>query len=83
MGVPIAWVTGENRTIPSVNRNNGPSQVAFLQQAGCAAEHLLLKDFGVTGNGNLMLFEDNNKQVFDVIRDWLAKSVASPSNRKA
>ncbi len=76
-------MTGENRTVPSVNRNNGPSQVAFLRQAGCSAEHLLLKDFGVRGNGNLMFFENNNNEVFGVIRDWLVKSVAAPSGRKA
>jgi pimeloyl-ACP methyl ester carboxylesterase len=81
-GIPIAWVSGELRSLPSVNRNNGPAQVAFLKQAGCTAEHLQLKDFGVTGNGNLMLFETNNKDVFGVIRDWLAKSVAAPSSGK-
>jgi hypothetical protein len=41
-----------------------------------------LKDHGVVGNGNLMLIEKNNKQVFDVIGDWLAKSVAAPSGSR-
>jgi pimeloyl-ACP methyl ester carboxylesterase len=81
-GIPIAWVTGELRGA-SNNGNNGPAQVAFLRQAGCAAEHVPLKDRGIVGNGNLMLIEKNNKQVFDVIAGWLAKSVAAPSGSRA
>lgn len=76
-GIPISWVSGELRAT-SANANNGPAQVAFLKQAGCSAEHVLLKEHGVTGNGNLMLIEKNNKAVFDVLRDWLAKAVAAP-----
>jgi hypothetical protein len=30
-----------------------------------------------------MLIEKNNKQVFDVIADWLAKSVAASSGSRA
>jgi hypothetical protein len=75
-------VTGELRGA-SPNGNNGPAQVAFLRQAGCAVEHVPLKDRGIVGNGNLMLIEKNNKQVFDVIADWLAKSVAASSGSRA
>ncbi len=81
-GIPIAWVTGELRGA-SPNGNNGPVQVAFLRQAGCAADHVQLKDRGILGNGNLMLIEKNNKEVFAVISDWLAKSVVAPSSSKA
>jgi pimeloyl-ACP methyl ester carboxylesterase len=80
-GIPIMWMTGELRSV-SANANNGPAQVAFLRQAGCAAEHVQLKDHGILGNGNLMLLEKNNKEVFGVIRDWLAKSVAPPASPK-
>jgi hypothetical protein len=34
---------------------------------------LRLRDYGIHGNGNLMLLEKNNHEVFSVIRDWLAK----------
>ncbi len=30
-----------------------------------------LRDYGIYGNGNLMLLEKNNHEVFAVIRDWL------------
>jgi pimeloyl-ACP methyl ester carboxylesterase len=67
-GIPITWVTSE------FGGGGSPvSNVAFLKQAGCKAEMLRLRDSGINGNGNLMLLEKNNHEVFSVIRDWLAK----------
>ncbi len=67
-GIPITWVTSE------FGGGGSPiSNVAFLKQAGCSAEMLRLRDYGISGNGNLMLMEKNNHEVFGVIRDWLAK----------
>jgi len=67
-GIPITWVTSE------FGGGGSPiSNVAFLKQAGCTAEMLRLRDHGIIGNGNLMLMEKNNHEVFGVIRDWLAK----------
>jgi hypothetical protein len=34
-----------------------------------------LRDLGIHGNGNLMLMETNNRQVFDVARGWFEKNV--------
>jgi pimeloyl-ACP methyl ester carboxylesterase len=67
-GIPITWVTSE------FGGGGSPvSNAAFLKQAGCSAEMLRLRDYGIIGNGNLMLLEKNNHEVFAVIRDWLAK----------
>jgi len=67
-GIPITWVTSE------FGGGGSPiSNVAFLKQAGCNAEMLRLRDYGIYGNGNLMLMEKNNHEVFAVVRDWLAK----------
>jgi pimeloyl-ACP methyl ester carboxylesterase len=67
-GIPISWVTSE------FGGGGSPvSNIAFLKQAGCNAEMLRLRDYGIYGNGNLMLLEKNNHEGFAVIRDWLAK----------
>jgi pimeloyl-ACP methyl ester carboxylesterase len=72
-GIPIGWLTSE------FGGGGSPvAQVAFLKQAGCSAEMLRLRDYGIYGNGNLMLLEKNNHEVFGVIRDWLDKKVAPP-----
>ncbi len=69
-GIPITWVTSE------FGGGGSPvSNVAFLKQAGCNAEMLRLRDYGIYGNGNLMLLEKNNHEVFRVIQDWLMKNV--------
>jgi hypothetical protein len=47
------------------------SNVAFLKQVGCTAEMLRLRDYGIVGNGNLMLLEKNNHEVFGVVQNWL------------
>jgi pimeloyl-ACP methyl ester carboxylesterase len=68
--IPIAWMTSENGAGGSPVAN-----VEFLKQVGCSAEMLRLRDYGITGNGNLMLMEKNNREVFDVLRGWLERKV--------
>ncbi len=57
------------------------ANVAFLKQAGYTAEMVRLRDYGIHGNGNLMLLEKNNHEVFGVIRNWLDRNVAPHSTR--
>jgi pimeloyl-ACP methyl ester carboxylesterase len=69
-GIPITWVTSE------FGGGGSPvSNVAFLKQAGCSAEMMRLRDYGIIGNGNLMLMEKNNHEVFTVIQEWLKTKV--------
>ncbi len=49
--------------------------MAFLKQVGCSVEMLRLRDHGIVGNGNLMLMEKNNHEVFALLRDWLDRNV--------
>ena len=71
-GIPIGWLTTEFGA-----GGNPFAQVDFLKQAGCSVEMLRLRDYGILGNGNLMLMEKNNHEIFAVIRDWL-ESKAGP-----
>jgi pimeloyl-ACP methyl ester carboxylesterase len=70
-GIPIAWLTSEFGAGGSPVAN-----VEFLKQVGCTVEMLRLRNYGITGNGNLMLMERNNHEVFAVLRDWLDRNVA-------
>ena len=67
-GIPIAWITSEFGAGGSPAAN-----VAFLEQVGCSVEMLRLREYGINGNGNLMLMEKNNHEVFGVLRSWLDK----------
>jgi pimeloyl-ACP methyl ester carboxylesterase len=70
-GIPIAWMTSEFGAGGSAFAN-----LAFLKQVGCSVELLRLRDYGILGNGNLMLMEKNNHEVFGVMRDWLDRKQA-------
>jgi pimeloyl-ACP methyl ester carboxylesterase len=73
-GIPIGWLTSE------FGGGGSPvANVAFLKQVGCDAEMIRLRDYGILGNGNLMLLEKNNHEVFGVIRDWLDRKVGHPA----
>jgi len=69
--IPIGWLTGEFG-----GGGLGYANVAYLRQAGCRAELIRLRDLGIEGNGNLMVMEKNNRQVFDLIDGWLTRNVA-------
>jgi pimeloyl-ACP methyl ester carboxylesterase len=69
-GIPIGWITSE------FGGGGSPvTNVEFLKQVGCDAEMVRLRDYGINGNGNLMLMEKNNHEVFGVMRDWLDRKV--------
>jgi len=72
--IPIGWITSEFGAGGSPVAN-----VAFLKQVGCQVDLLRLRDYGINGNGNLMLMEKNNHEVFGVLRDWLDRKVARPA----
>jgi pimeloyl-ACP methyl ester carboxylesterase len=72
-GIPIGWLTSE------FGGGGSPvTNIEFLRQVGCSAEMVRLRDYGIVGNGNLMLLEKNNHEVFGVVRDWLDRKVAPP-----
>jgi pimeloyl-ACP methyl ester carboxylesterase len=68
--VPIVSVVNRYYTLGS-----GPAQVEFLKQAGCTAEVIRLWERGFPNNTNLMPIEKNNRQIFDVILNWLQAKV--------
>jgi pimeloyl-ACP methyl ester carboxylesterase len=74
-GIPIGWLTSE------FGGGGSPvTNIEFLKQVGCSAEMVRLRDYGIAGNGNLMLLEKNNHEVFGVVRDWLDRKVAPPKS---
>ncbi len=66
-GIPVAVVSGET----SVQSAYAPKIVAFLKDAGAAAELLHLPDFGVMGNGHGLIYEKNSDQALQPVLDWL------------
>lgn len=71
--VPVLLVSGEFD-----GRRQTPSIAEYLRQAGCPAEHLRLQDRGIRGNGEFVMMEDNRRQVFDAIEEWIGRTVRIP-----
>jgi pimeloyl-ACP methyl ester carboxylesterase len=69
-GVPMMYLTAENS-----GRTNGPAIVAALRQSGALADHINLKDRGITGNGHFAMVGTNRKEVFEVIRGWIESKI--------
>jgi pimeloyl-ACP methyl ester carboxylesterase len=76
-GVPMMYLTAENS-----GRTNGPAIVAALRQSGALADHINLKDRGITGNGHFAMVETNRKEVFEVIRGWIESKIPSAPSRQ-
>jgi pimeloyl-ACP methyl ester carboxylesterase len=67
--VPVIVVTGE----ASPNLPAADAVVAFLREAGCAAERLRLEAAGVRGNGWYPMLEKNNREALQPVLDWIGK----------
>jgi pimeloyl-ACP methyl ester carboxylesterase len=71
-GIPVAVVTGEASPFAAF----AGEIVAFLRDAGCAAERLHLPEHGVRGNGHGIMLERNNREALGAILAWLGANVA-------
>jgi pimeloyl-ACP methyl ester carboxylesterase len=65
--IPIALVEAEASPLAHVS----PAIAAFLEQAGCRVDRIVLAEHGVHGNGHLMMMELNNREVLEPILRWL------------
>jgi len=73
--VPIAIVEAE----ASIFAASCPATAAFLEQAGCRVDRIVLAEHGVHGNGHLMQLERNNREALEPILRWLDETVDNGS----
>lgn len=69
--VPIMLLTADD---PGFQARTDAT-AAYLRQGGCGVDDVRLAGRGITGNGHFMLLEDNNREVLQVILDWLGATV--------
>jgi pimeloyl-ACP methyl ester carboxylesterase len=68
-GMPIMYLLSERGGRP------GKPILDALVQSGARAELIDLKDRGILGNSHFAMFENNRRQVFDVIKGWIEQRV--------
>ena len=71
--IPIAVVTSE----ASYHTPYDGGSVAFLKQAGCTVDHIVLPTLGIKGNAHFMMMEKNSSEVLRPILDWIIKVTPS------
>lgn len=69
--MPVLVVTGE----ASYHAPYDHLTVEFLREAGVQTDHTRLEDCGIHGNGHLLGVEKNNKDIQELINQWLVKKV--------
>ena len=74
--MPVMYLLSERG-----GRPGGPILDA-LTKSGARAEVIDLEDRGILGNSHFAMFENNRRQVFDVIKGWIEQRVP-PSNSTA
>jgi pimeloyl-ACP methyl ester carboxylesterase len=66
--IPFLIVTAE----ASFHAVYDHSTSAFLQQAGVPVTHWHLEDFGITGNGHMLMLEKNSREIAGLLHRWIA-----------
>jgi pimeloyl-ACP methyl ester carboxylesterase len=69
--LPVAIVQGEVSSLGA----STPAVVAHLREAGVHVNHIELAAHGLHGNGHGFVFELNNREVLDVVMDWITTNV--------
>jgi hypothetical protein len=72
--MPIMYLLSERG-----GRNGAPILDALIK-SGAKAEVIALKDRGILGNSHFAMFENNRKQVLDVVRGWIERSVGAATS---
>jgi pimeloyl-ACP methyl ester carboxylesterase len=68
-GMPIMYLLAER------GGRNGQPILEALTASGAQAELINLKDRNILGNSHFAMFENNRRQVFEVIRGWIEQRV--------
>jgi pimeloyl-ACP methyl ester carboxylesterase len=72
--MPVMYLLAERG-----GRQGGPI-IEALTASGAKAELIELKARGIFGNSHFAMFENNRRQVFEVIRTWFEKAAPSPAS---
>ena len=75
--MPIMYLLAER------GGRNGEPILGALKASGARAELINMKDRGLLGNSHFAMFENNRRQVFELIRGWIEQNVAAGPTQTA
>jgi pimeloyl-ACP methyl ester carboxylesterase len=65
--IPVLFLNGEG----SYHRIFDHCLADWLNQAGVQTEYIRMEEVGLSGNGHMMMLEENSKEIADYIIGWL------------
>ncbi|MFV0923479.1 alpha/beta fold hydrolase [Sphingomonas parapaucimobilis] len=68
---PVAVVTGEATWM----RETNALAADFLRVRAPVFEHILLEQYGITGNGHMLMSESNSGEIAELVIHWLDRNV--------
>jgi pimeloyl-ACP methyl ester carboxylesterase len=78
-GLPVLVVTGSADLEHA--RDEDGATAAWLARLGADVEYRFLADVGITGNGHMIMLEDNSREIAGSIAGWLAEKAPSARRR--
>jgi pimeloyl-ACP methyl ester carboxylesterase len=76
--IPVAIVMSE----ASYHAAYDHCTVAYLRQAGVRTDFIRLADYGIRGNGHMMMLEKNSDQIARVMEDWTRRQIVGEVRAK-
>jgi pimeloyl-ACP methyl ester carboxylesterase len=77
--IPILILTAE----ASYHAPYDHCTVKYLEQAGVHPTWIKLAEIGIRGNGHMMMLEKNNREIAQVMVQWLQKTLPAGANARA
>ena len=69
--IPVLFMTGE----AGYHRIFDHCLARWLNQAGVQTEYVRMEDVGLTGNGHMMMLEENSAEIAEYIGGWLENNL--------
>ena len=69
--IPVLFLNGEG----GYHRIFDHCLANWLNQAGVETEYVRMEDVGLSGNGHMMMLEENSKEIAEYIHSWLEEYI--------
>ncbi len=69
--IPVLFLNGEG----GYHRIFDHCLANWLNQAGVETEYVRMEDVGLSGNGHMMMLEENSKEIAEYIHSWLEENI--------
>jgi hypothetical protein len=74
LSLMMIYVLVLTRSLALLDERESHCLADWLNQAGVQTEYIRMEEVGLSGNGHMMMLEENSKEIADYIIGWLNDS---------